>query len=64
MKAMLFVLTLALLLRLAGREPLANRISYADPTKYRHTSFPGNIYRYLVITPASSAPHRGAANGR
>ena len=37
MKAMLFVLTLALLLPLAGREPLANRISHADPSKYRHS---------------------------
>jgi mannose-6-phosphate isomerase-like protein (cupin superfamily) len=37
MKAMLFVLTPALLLPLAGREPLANRISHADPTKYRHS---------------------------
>ena len=36
MKAILFVLTLALILPLAGREPLASRISHADPTKYRH----------------------------
>jgi mannose-6-phosphate isomerase-like protein (cupin superfamily) len=36
MKAILVVLTLALILPLAGREPLASRISHADPTKYRH----------------------------
>src|SRR5690349_23518065 len=38
MRATLFVLTLALLLPLAGREPLASRISHADPAKYRHNS--------------------------
>jgi len=37
MKAMLFVLILALTLPLAGREPLASRISHADPAKYRHS---------------------------
>jgi hypothetical protein len=38
MKAMLLVLTLALMLPLAGREPLAARISHADPAKYRHNT--------------------------
>ena len=37
MKMMLLVLTLALMLPLAGREPLAARISRADPTKYRRS---------------------------
>jgi mannose-6-phosphate isomerase-like protein (cupin superfamily) len=37
MKATIFVLTLAVLLPLAAREPLATRISHADPAKYRHS---------------------------
>ena len=37
MKAIRFVLTLALVLQVAGREPLANRISHADPARYRHS---------------------------
>lgn len=37
MKPTLLVMTLALMLPLAGREPLSARISHADPTKYRHS---------------------------
>jgi hypothetical protein len=37
MKAMLFVLTLSLMLPLAGREPLAFRIAHTDPARYRHS---------------------------
>ena len=37
MKTTFLVLTLALTLPLAGREPLAARISHADPAKYRHS---------------------------
>jgi mannose-6-phosphate isomerase-like protein (cupin superfamily) len=37
MKPTLFVLTLALMIPLAAREPLAARISHADPAKYRHS---------------------------
>lgn len=35
MKALLVILTLALIVPLCGREPLAARISHADPAKYR-----------------------------
>ena len=34
----LIFLSLALMLPMAGREPLAARISHADPTKYRHNT--------------------------
>jgi mannose-6-phosphate isomerase-like protein (cupin superfamily) len=37
MKTTLFVLTLALMIPLAAREPLAARIGHADPTKFRHS---------------------------
>jgi mannose-6-phosphate isomerase-like protein (cupin superfamily) len=37
MKAILLTLTLALLLPLAGREPLAARIAHTDPAKFRHS---------------------------
>jgi mannose-6-phosphate isomerase-like protein (cupin superfamily) len=37
MKLTLTILTLALLLPLAGREPLAARIAHTDPAKYRHS---------------------------
>jgi mannose-6-phosphate isomerase-like protein (cupin superfamily) len=37
MKAMLLILTLALMVPLAGREPLAERISHTDPAKFRNS---------------------------
>jgi mannose-6-phosphate isomerase-like protein (cupin superfamily) len=36
MRAILIGLTVAVMMPLAAREPLAARISHADPTKYRH----------------------------
>jgi len=37
MKGTLFILTLALVVTLVGREPLASRIGHADPAKFRHS---------------------------
>jgi mannose-6-phosphate isomerase-like protein (cupin superfamily) len=37
MKQTLFLLTLAVMIPLAAREPLASRISHANPAKYRHS---------------------------
>jgi len=38
MKPTLLIFTLAMLLPLAGREPLATRIAHSDPAKYRHST--------------------------
>src|SRR5437588_3139598 len=37
MKPTLFIFTLAMMLPLAGREPLAARIVHSDPARYRHS---------------------------
>ncbi len=37
MKSTLTILTLAMILPLAGREPLAARIAHTDPARYRHS---------------------------
>jgi mannose-6-phosphate isomerase-like protein (cupin superfamily) len=57
MKAIFLILTSALLLPLTGREPLAARISHADPTKYRHSPSvhggPGAL-NYMALMDAHS----------
>ena len=57
MKPTLTILTLAMLLPLAGREPLAARIAHADPAKYRHSPSvhggPGAL-NYMALMDAHS----------
>jgi mannose-6-phosphate isomerase-like protein (cupin superfamily) len=73
MKATLLVLTLALITLVAAREPLASRISHADPAKYRHNPSvhggPGAL-NYMALLDSHSLDtnlyfiHRGVIEGK
>ena len=73
MKATLLVLTLALITLLAAREPLASRMSHADPAKYRHNTSvhggPGAL-NYMALLDSHSLDtnlyfiHRGVIEGK
>jgi mannose-6-phosphate isomerase-like protein (cupin superfamily) len=73
MKATWLVLTLALITLLAAREPLASRISRADPDKYRHNTSvhggPGAL-NYMALLDSHSLDtnlyfiHRGVIEGK
>jgi len=73
MKEMLLILTLALMVPLAGREPLAERISHTDPAKFRNSPSvhggPGAL-NYMALMDSHTRDtnlyfiHRGVIQGK